>query len=584
MSDVGAWTRSDARLAFIRHDGSVAAAARVAAVGCVALVAMAPFETLQPVLALPGQALSSVEVVLATVLGMFALSVVRTRTVPRLPMRDAAAWALFAGICVIAALAAPLHQLNALHMAARIIAAGAIWTMCVAGLSSERHVRLVAVAIVASGVLVAGLVVLDYTQPVLAARLFAPFREGVAVVGTQVRASGPFQYPTITSMYLEVAFAIGLGLLLDARGGTLRALTGRGAVLVLIAQAIILTFTRAGLITMALCLAVAGVWQWRRHGLSRETRALGVVALVVIALIASSRSFETLRLRFTTEGQSNWYSARIDAPPTLSFETGQIRRVQLRVTNDGRTTWDPASPDAVQLSYHWIAADSDRVVAWENDRTPFSSRMPRGAWSTLEADVRAPGKPGTYRLLWDIEQPKRLWFSTEPGAVLWFTKGVVTGPERAMPLRRSGPERLPRAAVRPGRGVLWGAALRMTAERPLLGVGPDNYRLRYGPYASLGEADPRVHSNNMYIEVLAGAGLLGAAALLWLVLRTSRHALIAFQASALGCGIAAGCVAIGAHGLLDSFLSFTGTYILIAIVIGLAAASGTAAGHHAHRL
>src|SRR5688572_28279095 len=66
MSDVGAWTRSDARLAFIRHDGSVAAAARVAAVGCVALVAMAPFETLQPVLALPGQALSSVEVVLAT--------------------------------------------------------------------------------------------------------------------------------------------------------------------------------------------------------------------------------------------------------------------------------------------------------------------------------------------------------------------------------------------------------------------------------------------------------------------------------------------------------------------------------------
>lgn len=545
---------------------------------------MAPFETLQPVLALPGQSLSSLEVVLFAVLGLFALSVVRTRAVPRLPLRDVTAWALFATVCLVAALAAPRYQFNALHMAARIVAAGAVWSMCATALTSARHIRLVAAAIVASGAIVAALVVLDYTLPALAARLFSPFREGVAVVGTQVRASGPFQYPTIASMYMEVAFALGLGLLLDARGAALGSLVERGFALVLIAQGVILTFTRAGLITMGLSLAVAGVWQWRRHGRSRETRALAAVALAVVALIASSRSLEALRLRFTTEGQGNWYSARIDAPSSLSFETGQIRPVQVRVTNTGRTTWDPASPDAVQLSYHWIAADSDRVIAWENDRTPFVGPMPRGAKATLQATVRAPGRPGTYRLLWDIEQPKRLWFSTEPGADLWFTKGTVTGPERAMPARSAGPERLPRAAVRPGRGVLWGAALRMTAERPVLGVGPDNYRLLYGPYARLREADPRVHSNNMYIEVLAGAGLVGAAALLWLVLRTARHALAAFQASAIGCGVAAACVAIGSHGLLDSFLSFTGTYILIAIVMGLATANGTLAGHHAHRL
>jgi hypothetical protein len=37
----------------------------------------------------------------------------------------------------------------------------------------------------------------------------------------------------------------------------------------------------------------------------------------------------------------------------------------------------------------------------------------------------------------------------------------------------------------------------------------------------------------------------------------------------LGAGIAAAGVAIGVHGLVDSFLAFTATYILIAITLGL---------------
>ena len=41
------------------------------------------------------------------------------------------------------------------------------------------------------------------------------FRPGVATVGAQVRAGGPLQYPTIASMYLEIVFAFGLGVLLS---------------------------------------------------------------------------------------------------------------------------------------------------------------------------------------------------------------------------------------------------------------------------------------------------------------------------------------------------------------------------------
>ena len=37
------------------------------------------------------------------------------------------------------------------------------------------------------------------------------FHSQTATIGAQVRASGPFQYPTIASMFLEIAFAVAVG-------------------------------------------------------------------------------------------------------------------------------------------------------------------------------------------------------------------------------------------------------------------------------------------------------------------------------------------------------------------------------------
>jgi O-antigen ligase len=180
--------------------------------------------------------------------------------------------------------------------------------------------------------------------------------------------------------------------------------------------------------------------------------------------------------------------------------------------------------------------------------------------------------------MWDVEQADRLWFSTEPDAPMYVTRAVVSGPSvgpvgemRAMPL--------PRAAVRPGRLVLWRAAAALLATRPLLGIGPDNYRLLYGPHAGLGNSDSRVHTNNMYLEVLVGAGIVGALAFAWLfgaafvqVIASVRSARNARMETAVA-GVAAASVAIALHGLVDSFLSFTATYILIAVTLGMASAS-----------
>ena len=125
-----------------------------------------------------------------------------------------------------------------------------------------------------------------------------------------------------------------------------------------------------------------------------------------------------------------------------------------------------------------------------------------------------------------------------------------------------------------GRMNLWRAAGRMWADRPLLGVGPDNFRHLYGGYLGLSRWDDRMHSNSLYLELLAGWGLAGTFAFLsvallvgraWLRLWRSAVGAEAVRALALGCGF----LAFFIHGLLDYFLAFTPHYLLFWTVAGL---------------
>jgi hypothetical protein len=552
-----------------------------AATWCLAtLTIVAPFESLHPLMRLPGQSFTTVEVALLTALTLCGLAFIRGRAWRALPLADAVPWAAFVCVAAVAAASAPEQSGNALRMAARIAIAAILWGIAAIGTRDESARRRVVGAALVSGAIVAVLVIADFAGLQAAGRFLASFRAGVAVVGAQVRASGPFQYPTIASMYLEMAFALGLGLLVSA--GDRRTRLCLVVVLAVVAEAIVLTFTRSGLLTMAVSLslvAVATVRQRRRAA----SALLAALALLVGIELLSSRSAEMLMLRFTSEGQGRWFSAVLDVPSKITLDTRTPIDVPITVTNTGRATWDSEAANPIRLSYHWVAADSDDVIAWEGIRTPFDEPVRPGRTVSMNAQVGGPGRPGRFRLLWDIEQEHRLWFSTEPDSALVFSDGVLTGPMTSA-ASGIGPHRIPRMAVRPGRLVLWGAAWRMFLARPLLGVGPDNYRLLYGRYSTVREADPRVHSNNMYIEVLAGMGLLGAAALAWIGVRIARDAIQALARPGLEPGIAAACLAIAVHGLADSFLSFTGTYILIAVTLGLASASAFGSERHAHRV
>jgi O-antigen ligase len=187
------------------------------------------------------------------------------------------------------------------------------------------------------------------------------------------------------------------------------------------------------------------------------------------------------------------------------------------------------------------------------------------------ARVRAPDYPGTYTLVWDVVQEHRTWLSLE-GVYPGRSIATVDGPAAGAPPNTLG--RMPSGVMRMPRSVLWSTALQISREHPWLGIGPDNFRHVYGRALGLAAWDSRVHANNSYLEVLVGMGAIGAASLIWLIVAAVRSTVrLLSDASPAALPIVAvsavACLAIAAHAMVDSFLTFTPTYAIFAIAAGL---------------
>jgi O-antigen ligase len=543
------------------------------------LVLVAPFEMLRPLLRVPGQSLSNVEAIL--VVSVLVWSIAAITAGGDMPWRSPLAAPLFtlAAVAAVTAGLAPAFHANALHMAARLGLLALLVVMVGTTVTTHERLRRTLVVSALAGVVVSGLILLEY----LGLAELRAFHPGAALVGSQMRASGPLQYPTAASMFVEICFALTLGLLAGSQQRQQRwAAAVLAAALLLMGEAIILTFTRAGLLTSMISLVIAAASAASR-GRTEDLWLLGLIGAGIAAAVLTSRSAEVLRLRMTTEGQGSWYRASFDPPSSLALVAGRRVRVPMRLRNDGRITWTIDGPQPFHVSYHWLSTNG-RVVQWEGVRTRLDAPVPPSATVEIAVDVLPLSVAGRYQLAWDIEHVNRLWFSTEPDARRAWTDVTVTGAAAGDGDDVPSLGLMPPTAVRPGRMELWSLALQLWAERPLIGIGIDNFRLLSG--SNERRADRRVHTNNMYLELVVGTGLLGVCTLLWLALRTRPLVwqLLAPGAVAEAAGVAAAVVAVLVHGLVDTFLGFTPLYILIALAFGLAVSASRLAYDHAYRV
>jgi hypothetical protein len=349
-------------------------ASTTAFAGVALLMLAAPFERLQPLLRLPAQSISNLEAALVAAFAAWAIALGSARRLPEWRSPLTLPWLFLIGAMCCATAAAPLARLNALHMTGRMAAAFGVYLLAVNGVTTRaRLVAAVAIAMVAAaGVSV--LAVLEYLTIPAVLHWLKAFRPQVMTVGALVRAGGSLQYPTIASMYLEIVFALGVGLLVASWDEHRRGRAGLVfATLLLMAYAVTLTFTRSGLILMAVAIVWIGVMRVRRTGVDAGAGLVALLGVSVLALFLGSRSLDSIWLRFTSEGQESWYQAEIEAPAAVALATGGVSRVPLTITNRGRLDWSSqASRRSSSRITGWSKAMSGTSCSTASER-----RLPR---------------------------------------------------------------------------------------------------------------------------------------------------------------------------------------------------------------
>lgn len=215
----------------------------------------------------------------------------------------------------------------------------------------------------------------------------------------------------------------------------------------------------------------------------------------------------------------------------------------------------------------------------------------RGAW--LAAAVSWPlalkaAFPGNLR---SIKPRPALAAAAALAALFWLVKPYDAPAGRFVLQRAADGARLDSMALR-YRRLLWNAAARMTAERPLLGQGPGGFHYRYLEHQARILEEPggerlarywqHAHSaHNIFLHQAADGGLLGLSALLALLGAAAlgwRRAREPAGESALRDCWAYSALALLVDGTLSLTLQLPASAFLLALGLGAASGAETPAG------
>jgi hypothetical protein len=529
------------------------------------LALLLPFETKDPLFRLGPLGITSVELPLYA---LVAGSLLRRETWRPWSWTSvhwaAVAWA---AAYLAAATVALGDRAQAIRFALRICAGAALVFPVVAATRQPGRVLAVLRALVAGAVLSAAMAVAEAFVPGAAA-LLALFKTTTAHVGDVIRAGGPFQYPNPAALYWSAALPVliaieGMRGRSEAPARAWPTIAG-GVVLV---TAIAASGSRGALLATVVVLGTLAVVA----PLRLRRAAKGTIALMGAAALLVGLLRPTLLLRESRSwGEAPWFAARFEPLGLVpAMSAGQATTLKVEARNVGLLTWEATGRLPMAVSARWL--DAEGRLAHEEAATLLPTAVARGATAVLGLEVTAPGRPGRYRLLFELvgggtsfEAP-----AAGSGETLVEVAGGTVAPERDW----TAPRPRQRQVTRP---ELWRAGWRMWRDRPLFGVGPDGFRQRYGSYLGPWSLDTRVNANSLYVETLADLGLLGTAALAFVFVSLARQGSRSWrQTSGSERGLilasAGALLAFALHGLVDSVLAFTPLHGLFWIHAGLLA-------------
>jgi O-antigen ligase len=539
------------------------------------LLALAlPFGAIRPLTVIDGVSVTHEKLVLLIVLGAWVLqgwSALPTAREWRILLPSL----VLVLVTLISAKAAAGRPDEALGFASRLAGATFVLLLAVRVASQPGRARALLWAVAIGGGVSALLGIGEALGWPLLSPLLAAFKVAPTRVAGELRVSASFQYATIAAMYFEMVAPLAIVLAATARQRWQQNLGV--AIGALCTASVVLSLTRAGMLTLALVFGVLIAVAVSR----RAWRGLLVPSLGCAAVLLGGAGLLLLRnpvfdLRLVTESDADWYGAVYSVPAALTLDPNQSLSVAVETRNEGRMTWTSGGKDPFALGYRWLTADGSGVLDVLTSEVPLPHDVEPGQTINIEANLAVPNLPaGTYRLDWSMLQRHVLLFY-ERGWADAETRIDVVGSGGTLPTITPRDDWQTPWAV--GRLDLWSAAVRLFASHPLLGVGPDNFRHLYGAELGLAAWDERVQANNLYLEVLADFGALGLAIFAWVVaapLAAAARALRSATGSESRYVLIGVVLSIGAfltHGLLDSFLAFTPTALLLWMLLGLAAA------------
>jgi hypothetical protein len=560
--------------------------------GLICTFAILPFELISG-LVFPGLTLTNVELVSSfTLLGWVWLLVAERRR-PQVSSWLLGSAGLAVTVLLLSAVLAEQERAGAIKFALRQ-AQGALIACCLA--ERLRHegspfaYKVGMALLLGSGVsAILGLLELTEWPPLLT--FLELFKEQRALVGGFLRLGGTFSYANTAAMYFEAVLGLAL---LYAAGGVFAPLTGRGQegrfarwkgagrlllffLPILLLLAIIFTYSRAALVVSGLVLVCTPLVAWRAGGWQQGRRVGFFASGLLLLSVALVLGMPALQLRLSEPDIGRWYRARYEAQPLTTMAPGEVRQVPVTLVNEGLSIWTVGGARPFRLSYHWLRPNG-QVVRFEGLRSELPYAVAPGEAVTIQARVQAPEKVGEYLLAWDMvrENMGGGWFSqlgTPPVQIAVTVAGEVvpTAPAQSVEPGTT-PRKIESIPQPPARGPLWATAITLWREQPLLGIGPDVFRHVYGPRMGLSRFDDRVHTNNLYLELLTGAGIVGLLSFCVLIgqaLWRGWRALWRGADKLLLGGAFIGLLAFLAHGLLDVFLAFTPTYMLLWGFLGM---------------
>lgn len=534
-----------------------------------ALLLFLPFEPRRPTLPVIGLELTLLEAVAAAATAAL-LHAGRERLGPilrRPPLPLALLWA-YVGASALSAAAAPMNRVLAAKFVLRM-AAAAVLALAVAAAPRDAARRSLP-ALTAACAMVAALAILEGVGVVALDPFLDRFRAGPYWFGTSRRATAGSENPNLAAAVLLYGLvpAVGAAALHRAPARLAVPLTA------FLGLGLLFTYSRGGLVALTAALVTVGLGLRARA--SARSPALAVATLLLVtAGFAAWRG--PLGSRLYEEGGAPSHAvAYAPGEAFLSLAPREPRRVPLTLTNTGTVAWNVAT-----LGCSWRRAEGTLATDWQATSVCPVTRVPRAAPGEsvqVLAAIRAPDALGRYLLVWDLFADG--WALSSRGVAPATVPSVVSrDPAAAQPFSYS----VPPETWQRGRAGLWRAAVATWRDRPLTGLGPDNFRWAHAANAGGppgGAHETFILANNLFLEAAATTGTLGLLALVGTLAATARAAGRALQRAARGSADAVGAavllaltVGVAVHGTVDTFLGFTGHYLFLGIVVGAASAA-----------